>query len=262
MSLTMAELAPRTHTHGGRTTLVARYGPGLYADLSGGLGDHIRVGPQYIPAAIRGTPIVQRGPHGRRFAPLPSDDDPGVRFWSETLYQPGEWTPRQHTTGVMGFRGLGAVDAGALNNFRAVVATARHEATTGLPARAQKSLDYARQLLANFPADDMATYQPEIDGVQELISTPGAAERYVAQSAALDANREASAQRVAAAFDAAHPGWAAADPTFSPAARAAGKASEWIDKYGKTVAGLATVGFLLYYVAPLATAYFASKKRS
>lgn len=74
---------------------------------SAGLGDHLRVGPQYVLPADRGMPIVERGPHG---APL-SKPDPSrpLRFWSERRITQ-EWTPKQRVTGVMGM-GAGRPEA-------------------------------------------------------------------------------------------------------------------------------------------------------
>ena len=70
------------------------------------LGDHIRVGPQMVPAVTRGVPIISRGPHGARFAPLPGPGEQHVRWWSESLV-PGSYTPQQRVTGVMGLGALG-----------------------------------------------------------------------------------------------------------------------------------------------------------
>jgi hypothetical protein len=71
----------------------------------GGLGDHMRIGPQWAWPTHQGTPIIQRGPHGQRFAPIPSNSPgTGVRFWreSEGDFATQGWAPRAAVVGVMG----------------------------------------------------------------------------------------------------------------------------------------------------------------
>lgn len=74
-----------------------------YFELSG-LGDALHVGPQVALPAFRGVPIIQRGPHGARFAPIPSQAGGGIRFWSETEGRVGgeTWTPKTTVVGIMG----------------------------------------------------------------------------------------------------------------------------------------------------------------
>ncbi len=80
---------------------------------------HMHVGPKLYPSRPRGAQIIQRGPHGYRFAADPvaaRRADPsrrGFTWWSEQVAMTGgdmrSWLPRQNVEGVMGLGGLGAV---------------------------------------------------------------------------------------------------------------------------------------------------------
>lgn len=74
-----------------------------------GLGDALRVGPQVLPAAVGGVPIVQRGPHGMRFSPfnpiVTGAQTPNFNtvFYRGSQQNTGQLNvPQQVVTGVMG----------------------------------------------------------------------------------------------------------------------------------------------------------------
>ena len=79
---------------------------------------HMMVGPQLYPARPQGAQIIQRGPHGKHFAPDPvavrraNPGANGFTWWSEEMARTGgdtrPWLPRQIVEGVMG---LGAVSS-------------------------------------------------------------------------------------------------------------------------------------------------------
>lgn len=72
-----------------------------------GFGDHLRVGPQYVLPADRGTPVVERGPHGQYLSTRNLKDP--LQFWAAgRVAQP--WTPRQRVTSIMGM-GAGRAEA-------------------------------------------------------------------------------------------------------------------------------------------------------
>jgi len=67
----------------------------------------LQVGPQYYPPRVNGAQIIERGPHGARFAAGPQRQPDGTfRWWSEQMSNAGDykgyWQPQQRVLGVMG----------------------------------------------------------------------------------------------------------------------------------------------------------------
>jgi hypothetical protein len=71
---------------------------------AGGIGDSLRVGPQWIKPSNRGLPVIQRGPHGQTLSPPLSREDGQLRWWRENVSsQP--YVPQQKVVGIMGMGG-------------------------------------------------------------------------------------------------------------------------------------------------------------
>jgi len=77
------------------------------------LGGFLQVGPAFYPELPRGAQIIQRGPHGHRFAADPvvsrltgQQRGSGFRWWKEQMDAGGDyegyWQPNQIVEGVMG----------------------------------------------------------------------------------------------------------------------------------------------------------------
>lgn len=77
------------------------------------LNGFLRVGPAFYPERRRGAQIIQRGPHGHRFAADPvvsrltnQARGSGFRWWREQMNAGGDyegfWQPEQYVEGVMG----------------------------------------------------------------------------------------------------------------------------------------------------------------
>jgi hypothetical protein len=109
-----------------------------------GMGDHLRVGPQFVPRASRAAMVIQRGPHGQRLAPAePSRGGPEgeLRWWRETLYQPGDWVPQQKVVGVMGMGAMSGRPVAAnstkvqfTNISRAILSSAKNNPVGTMPS--------------------------------------------------------------------------------------------------------------------------------
>jgi hypothetical protein len=125
-----------------------------------GLGDSLRVGPQWAWPTHQGTPIIQRGPHGQRFAPIPSESPgPGVRFWRESespAFASAEWVPRPAVVGVMGLgAGLPELSEAGRNGLTKI---ARELVSELEAARGLKALEVVDQK-ARLAMETLGKYQ-------------------------------------------------------------------------------------------------------
>lgn len=83
----------------------------------------MEVGPHYYPPRPYGAQVIQRGPHGMRFAGGPQRDPVTGKFrwWHEQALQAGEyrhfWQPQQQVVGVMGLGNLPVVSTGPAQGF-------------------------------------------------------------------------------------------------------------------------------------------------
>jgi hypothetical protein len=69
-----------------------------------GLGDHMKVGPQYQVPTNRAVTLVQRGPHGQSLFPPTRYGGNGIGWWNEQA-QPTPWTPKQKVVSLLGMGG-------------------------------------------------------------------------------------------------------------------------------------------------------------
>lgn len=75
-----------------------------------GLGDSMRVGPQYVVPTNTAAQIIQRGPHGKWISPPlsvgPSKDRQEFRWWNSYTHTTLPWVPPQTVVGVAGLSGI------------------------------------------------------------------------------------------------------------------------------------------------------------
>jgi hypothetical protein len=82
--------------------------------MHGGIGDHMRVGPQWIEPSNRGMPVIQRGPHGMRFGPDPMRANGQLHWWRESVSD----VPYRTGQAVVGIMGMGALGGEASDEIK------------------------------------------------------------------------------------------------------------------------------------------------
>jgi hypothetical protein len=215
----------------------------------------MRIGPQYYPPRRFGVQVIQRGPHGARFATDPAQPGGGFKWWSEQLLDRNAdahwWQPQQQVVGVLGLGGLGGVwdwlsetapvkwvadtivgDSNAGGRYRADV-----NQTVGTVPQEQKVLltSRVRSLLASgATSPDLAAQREQIMSVGRWTDTgPG----YVAQPTLLSMLSQVQVRRL---VDAGRISPSAVDSKGNPRVDDAGKAFR--DELGRQLPSAPQVG--------------------
>lgn len=135
-----------------------------------GMGDHLRVGPQYYPAASRGTPIIQRGEHGAWLGrPVPvrtgaAEPQFQLAFYEGTQRQPGVLNvPQQRVTQLMGMGAMkGELPDDKKNAYSRTAEALAAASKTANTFSAPAFRDQARRILEDLDAHQAfeASYMP------------------------------------------------------------------------------------------------------
>lgn len=162
-----------------------------------GLGDHLPIGPQVVPHTQNGVAIVQRGPHGVRFAPPISTGPGGVRWWSEIEDAKAnkQYVPQETIVGVMGLGATSDPDATTIAVFRSEIQTAKQYLDRGDTRAASMFAERARVALSRMSAKNAEAYGGELAFVNAQIAGTVPRDEVLTRAQRAEIDRQAAAEK-------------------------------------------------------------------